>query len=94
MTTPAVVVLIALALALTHFRFHLANLRSAYMLIPIISLLIVAVYRVVQTYTFNPSAPVRGLAAFWILQIFFELCVHQPVTFRRARAYTLHVCTG
>jgi hypothetical protein len=49
--------------------------QTLYLLIPICALLVVAVYRVVQTYTINPSPAARKLSTFWILQITFELCV-------------------
>jgi len=72
----AVVAVAVFATILTHFSFGLDARRTAYLLVPSGCLIIVAVYRVVQTYTSNPSAPARSIAAFWILQILFEFLAY------------------
>ena len=61
-----------LALAATHFTFGLDAEGTGFLLVPGLSLLIVAVYRVAQTFS-GPGAPARSKAAFWVLQILFEL---------------------
>ena len=68
-----VVVIAVLALVLTHFSFGLDATRTVYILAPATCLFIVAIYRVVQKFTTDASAPVNSIAAFWILQITFEL---------------------
>jgi hypothetical protein len=68
-----VVVLQALAIARTYFHFGTSNRKTAYLLVPLICLIIVAIYRVAQTYASDPSSPIRSLSAFWIMQITFEL---------------------
>ncbi len=70
-----VVVVAVLAIILTHFSFCLDARRTGCLLIPAACLLIVAVYRVVQTFTYDPSAAFRRDAAFFCLQILFELYV-------------------
>ena len=62
-------------LFMTYRVFDLDARRTSYLLVPALSLLVVGVYRVVQTFSTNASDPVRSLAAFWVLQITFELCV-------------------
>ena len=67
------VVITVLAIIATHVIYGLDVRRSGYLMIPAACLIIVGVYRVVQTYTKNPSAAARSDAAFWVLQILFEL---------------------
>jgi hypothetical protein len=62
-----------LALIATHFQFGLDARGTGFLLIPACSLLIVAVYRVAQTFASDPNAVSRSKAAFWVLQILFEL---------------------
>jgi len=68
----AVVVILLFAIVSTHYRFGLDSRRTLYILIPGLSLLIVAVYRVAQVFSTNPNSAARQLATFWVLQIFFE----------------------
>jgi hypothetical protein len=72
-TDVAVVVLQTLAITRTYFHFGTSNRKTAYLLAPLICLVIVAIYRVAQTYASEPSSPIRSLSAFWIMQITFEL---------------------
>ncbi|WVQ94528.1 hypothetical protein IAU59_001607 [Kwoniella sp. CBS 9459] len=67
-----VVVVLVISALLTYTTFKLDTRGTAFILGISANLLIVAVYRVVQTFSKNPSAPVRTLAAFWILQMVFE----------------------
>lgn len=66
----AVVALQSLAIS---SHFGTSNRRTAYLLAPLICLVIVAIYRVAQTYASQPSSPIRSLSAFWIMQITFGL---------------------
>ncbi|OCF32389.1 hypothetical protein I316_06059 [Kwoniella heveanensis BCC8398] len=68
----AVVVVLVISTVLTHTRFHLDTRGTIFILGISANLLIVAVYRVVQTFATDPSAAARSLAAFWILQMVFE----------------------
>ncbi|WVF67095.1 hypothetical protein IAT40_001840 [Kwoniella sp. CBS 6097] len=68
----AVVVVLAISAILTYTTFHLDTRGTIFILGISANLLIVAVYRVVQTFNKDPTAPVRSLAAFWILQMVFE----------------------
>ncbi|WWC60221.1 uncharacterized protein I303_102787 [Kwoniella dejecticola CBS 10117] len=68
----AAVVVVAIAAALTHFRYPLDHRGTIYILTVAACLIIVSVYRMVQTFSTDPSAPVRSLAAFWVLQMVFE----------------------
>ena len=61
------------AIIATHFSFGLDARRTAYMIPFILALIVVALYRLIQTYSTNPDAAVRSAAAFWILQMLFEL---------------------
>ncbi|KAL7419809.1 hypothetical protein Q5752_005725 [Cryptotrichosporon argae] len=67
-----VVVLTLGAILVTHRRFHLDARGTLALLVLALLLLVVAVYRVVQIYATDPSAPVRSTAAFWVLQVTFE----------------------
>jgi hypothetical protein len=69
----AVVALQTLAISRTYSHFGTSNRRTAYLLAPLICLVIVAIYRVAQTYASQPSSPIRSLSAFWIMQITFGL---------------------
>lgn len=64
------------ALIATHFKLQMDIQRTGYLLIPALSLLIVAVYRVAQTFENNPNSSARTLAAFWVLQILFEFIAY------------------
>lgn len=78
--SPAVIVgCILFALLICFAAYRTSVKQTLYLLIPICALLVVAVYRVVQTYTTSPSAAARKLSTFWILQITFELCVTPSV---------------
>jgi len=68
----AVVGVLLVALIGTHVSFGLAINGTLYILVPTCCLIIVGVYRVVQVFTNNSSAPVRSTAAFYVLQITFE----------------------
>jgi hypothetical protein len=68
-----VVVIAILAIVRTHFRFGLNVRGTGFLLIPAACLFIVAVYRVVQAFSHNSADAVRSSAAFWVLQITFEL---------------------
>jgi hypothetical protein len=68
--------------------FRLAVLPSAYLALITLCLLVVGIYRVVQTFSSQATDDVRKPVAFWICQIFFELCVCRVSTVgssRRAR---------
>ncbi|KAK4687254.1 hypothetical protein P7C73_g2866, partial [Tremellales sp. Uapishka_1] len=68
-----VVVVIALAaIVRTHLQFGLDVRGTAYLLGLGAWLVIVAVYRVVQTFATSPTAPVKNLAVFWTLGITCE----------------------
>jgi hypothetical protein len=69
----AVSAIVLIALIATHFIYGLAAKGTVYLLIPIFSVFVVGIYRVIQVFTYNPTAPVRSPAAFWVLQILFEL---------------------
>ncbi|EIW68889.1 hypothetical protein TREMEDRAFT_31245 [Tremella mesenterica DSM 1558] len=68
-----VVGLAIFAIVYTHLHFSLRTQQTGFLLIPACCLLIVAVYRVVQTYQTDPDAASRSTAAFYILQVLFEL---------------------
>lgn len=61
------------AIVSTHFSFGLDARRTAYLIPLIVALIVVSIYRLVQTYSTDPDAAVRSAAAFWILQMVFEL---------------------
>lgn len=61
------------ALITTTRRFGLAINGSMYIGAIGVCLIIIGVYRVVQVYSTNPHSAARSSAAFWILQILFEL---------------------
>ncbi|WRT65580.1 uncharacterized protein IL334_002525 [Kwoniella shivajii] len=70
--TLIVIVFLAIVTIFTHFHFRLPIFKTLYILTPTCCLMIVAIYRIVQTHTTSPNAPVRSLTAFWILQMTFE----------------------
>ncbi|WWD16629.1 hypothetical protein CI109_101058 [Kwoniella shandongensis] len=72
----AVVLLLAFVIIFTHFYFALSVSRLLHLLIPTCCLIVVAVFRVVQSFTTNPDAPVRSVAAFYVLQLFFEFVAY------------------
>lgn len=60
-TNVAVVVLQTLAISRTYSHFGTSNRRTAFLLAPLICLVIVAIYCVAQTYASQPSSPIRSL---------------------------------
>ncbi|WVR03931.1 hypothetical protein IAU60_000930 [Kwoniella sp. DSM 27419] len=68
-----VVGVLMIAAVLTYFHFSLDTRGTLYILTLGASLTVVALYRIIQTFSTDPSAPVRSQAAFWILQTVFEL---------------------
>jgi len=72
----AVVGVLLVALVFTHVEYGLAIVKTGYILLPACCLVIVGVYRVIQVFTNNASAPVRSDTAFWILQITFEFIAY------------------
>ncbi|WWC87771.1 uncharacterized protein L201_002663 [Kwoniella dendrophila CBS 6074] len=68
----ACVVVCAIATILTSFHFKLDMRGTIYILALCGCLIVVSVYRVVQTYSSNPSAAVRSRVAFWVLQMLSE----------------------
>lgn len=60
---------------LTQRKFDLPTRKTYYVALPALALLVVAAYRVAQTFSMNPSDASRSKAAFWVLQMFFELYV-------------------
>ncbi|WVW80017.1 hypothetical protein I302_101990 [Kwoniella bestiolae CBS 10118] len=74
--TLVVLVFLATITLITHFYFDLPILKTFYILIPTLCLFVVAVYRIVHGHVNNPNAPIRSLAAFWILQMLFEFIAY------------------
>ncbi|ORY29509.1 hypothetical protein BCR39DRAFT_531841 [Naematelia encephala] len=70
------VVITALSVIVTHVHFSLDARRTVYLLIVAACLIITGVYRVVQVYNHDMTAPVQSKAAFWILQILFEFIAY------------------
>ncbi|WRT65598.1 uncharacterized protein IL334_002543 [Kwoniella shivajii] len=66
------VTVVAIAAILTWRRFTLDTRGTAFIVLTSACLIVVAVYRMVQTFSTNSSAPVRSRAAFWGLQMVFE----------------------
>ncbi|KAK1925272.1 hypothetical protein DB88DRAFT_483378 [Papiliotrema laurentii] len=64
-----------LAILSTHVRFKLDARRTAYLVPLSCCLIVIAVYRLVQIYSTDPSATIRKPACFWVLQMVFELIV-------------------
>jgi hypothetical protein len=69
----AVAVVTLLAVTLTYFELNLDFRRTAYILIPAISLIIAGIYRVVNSFSTNEAHAIRNLASFWCMQALFEL---------------------
>ena len=69
----AVSVVALFAIVSTHFSFGLDARRTAYLIPLILALMVVSIYRLAQTYSTDPDAAIRSAAAFWILQMVFEL---------------------
>ncbi|KAK8861472.1 hypothetical protein IAR55_002292 [Kwoniella newhampshirensis] len=67
-----VVAVTAMVIVVTHYQFKLPTWKTLYLLIPTCCLVTVAVFRVVQSFTDNPTAAVRSRAAFYVLQMLFE----------------------
>lgn len=62
-----------IVLAFTYFSLGLEPLQTLFLVPPHIALLIVGIYRVAQTFEMNPNSGIRSIAAFWVMEIFFEL---------------------
>ncbi|GFZ42693.1 hypothetical protein JCM24511_00410 [Saitozyma sp. JCM 24511] len=75
-TSLIIVGCILFALLICFAAYRTSVKQTLYLLIPICALLVVGVYRVVQTYTTSPSAAARKLSTFWILQITFEFIAY------------------
>lgn len=71
--TAAVVTFLVFVTIWSHFHFGLSQVKTLYLLLPVMCLLVVASYRVAQTFESNPASAGRSKAAFWVLQITFEL---------------------
>ncbi|WVQ64802.1 uncharacterized protein L199_002971 [Kwoniella botswanensis] len=67
------VVVAAITAVLTYFKFSLDTRGTIFIVTTASSLTVVAVYRVVQTFTNDHGAPVNSRVAFWVLQMVFEL---------------------
>nr|ODN98555.1 hypothetical protein L204_02518 [Cryptococcus depauperatus CBS 7855] len=68
-----VVILAVLATILTHIQFKLATRGTVWLLCAEACLFVVAVYKLAQFESNDPSSPARSRVAFWILQMTFEL---------------------
>ncbi|WVQ64801.1 uncharacterized protein L199_002970 [Kwoniella botswanensis] len=67
------VVVAAIAAILTAFKFSLDRRGTIFILSAAGCLIVVAAYRMVQTFTSDHDAPVNSRVAFWVLQMVFEL---------------------
>ncbi|KAK8861452.1 hypothetical protein IAR55_002271 [Kwoniella newhampshirensis] len=72
------VIIIFLATIHTHLKFHLDTRGTTWILTTTACLIVVAVYRLVQTYSTDPHAASRSLTAFWVLNMTFELLAFVP----------------
>ncbi|WWD16636.1 hypothetical protein CI109_101066 [Kwoniella shandongensis] len=74
----AAVVILFFATIGTYHKFHLDTRGFLWILTTSACLIVVAVYRLVQTFSTNPDAIVRSFAAFWVLSMTFELLAFIP----------------
>lgn len=72
----AVPVVLLFTLVLTQRFFDLPKRKTYYIALPALALIVVAAYRVAQTFSKSASDPARTKAAFWVLQMFFELVAY------------------
>ena len=69
----AVAVIALGAIIATHVTFGLDARRTIFLIPVDLCLIIVSVYRLVQTFSTSSTDRIRSPAAFWILQMVFEL---------------------
>lgn len=64
-----------IALIVTHFAFKLRTRETIYLLIAMVLSMLVCSYRVVQIFTPDPAAPIRGRAAYYVIEGFADFTV-------------------
>ena len=67
------VVITAAAALLTHVTFGLAARNTAFIVGCELCLAVISIYRLVQTFSMDPTTAVHKPVVFWICQMVFEL---------------------